>query len=156
MRPSINTLQKSEKCQFFYWSSQTALGSGGCSLFDCRLSPCSKTWKRPYFRLFQPDTEYFLPLLPYTDLVPPSTEPVPHIDSPWTAKNWECCLGITDFCTVYPGSCLYYPHNELWLIKKHIFCNVFVWSYQTSWYGPPTFTKSYHYRKHLIRMDISC
>ena len=23
---------------------------------------------------------------------------------PWTAKNWECCLGITDFCTVYPGS----------------------------------------------------
>ena len=28
------------------------------------------------------------------------------MDSPWTAKNWECCLGITDFCTVYPGSCL--------------------------------------------------
>ena len=68
-------LQKSDKGQIFYWSSQT------CSrirrLFVRCLSPCSKTWKRPYFRPFQPDTEYFLPLLPYTDLVPPSTDPVP-------------------------------------------------------------------------------
>ena len=68
-------LQKSDKSQIFYWSSQTALGSGSCSIDG--LSPCSKTWKRPYFRHFQPDTEYFLPLLPYTDLVPPSIDPVP-------------------------------------------------------------------------------
>ena len=37
------------------------------------------------------------------------------MDSPWTAKNWECCLGITDFCTVYPGSCL--PILQMSMLK---------------------------------------
>ena len=49
----------------------------------------------------------YQPVPPYTDPVPPSTNQYrTWMDSPWTAKNWECCLGITDFCTVYPRSCL--------------------------------------------------
>ena len=42
-------LQKSDKGQIYYWSSQTALGSGGC-LVVVWLSPCSKTWKLPQFQ----------------------------------------------------------------------------------------------------------
>ena len=51
-----------------------ALGSG-CRLIDC--DHAQKTSKLPYFRLFRPDTQILLPILPYTDLVPPSTNPVP-------------------------------------------------------------------------------
>ena len=61
-------------------------------LFVCCLSPCSKTWKLPYFRPFQPDiqilsalaalywpstafywlsTTKYQPVPPYTDPVPP-------------------------------------------------------------------------------------
>ena len=83
-------LQKSDKGQIFYWSSQT------CSrirlLFvDCRLSPCSKTWKLAYFRPFQPDTQilsaltalywpssaFYWPSTTKHQPVPPYTNPVP-------------------------------------------------------------------------------
>ena len=97
--------------------------------------------------------KYFLPLLPYTDLVPPSTDPEPPSTNQYrpiltqhhpvstittlycpstiiynnhyrpityhqyhhasTSINWECCLGITDFCTVYPGSSLWYRSTLL-------------------------------------------
>ena len=51
--------------------------------------------------------------------LPPSTDPAPsYIDQYHpvltqyydvsTSIDWECCLGITDFCTVYPGSSLWY------------------------------------------------
>ena len=76
-------------------------------------------WKNINWQIFalQPDTEYFLPLLPYTDLVPPSTDPVPPSTIQYhsiltqyhqvsTSTNlYCCCLGITDSCTVYPWSC---------------------------------------------------
>ena len=78
----------------------------------------------PISDFFNLTPKYFLPLLPYTDLVPPSTDPVPsyinhyrptltqyHHASP--SINWECCLGITDFCTVYPGSTLWYSSTLL-------------------------------------------
>ena len=49
-------LQKSDKGQIYYWSSQTALGSGGCSVVVW-LSPCSKTWKLfQTFSFWHPNT----------------------------------------------------------------------------------------------------
>ena len=85
-------LQKSDKGQVFYLSSQTCTRIWG--LFDWLidwLPPCSKTWKLPYFRCFQPDTQIlsaltalywpstashwlsttkYQPVLPYTDPAP--------------------------------------------------------------------------------------
>ena len=51
-----------------------ALGSCHC-LMDCHHA--QKTSKLPYFRLFQPDPQILSTLMPYTDLEPPSTDPVP-------------------------------------------------------------------------------
>ena len=72
---SVCLLQKSDKGQIFYWKSQTCTRI--MRLFDSRLSPCSKTWKLPYFRPFQPDTQILSTLTAFTDLVQPSTDPVP-------------------------------------------------------------------------------
>ena len=45
------------KVKFYTDQFRPALGSCGCSIVDCRLSPWSKTWKLPYFRPFQPDNQ---------------------------------------------------------------------------------------------------
>ena len=78
-----------------------------------------KTSRLPSLRLFNLTSKYFLPLLPYTDLVPPSTDPVPSFINQYrsiltryhqvsTSTNlYCCCLGIIDSCTVYPGSCYF-------------------------------------------------
>ena len=42
---------------------------------------------------YWPSTTKYQQLPPYTDPVPPSI------------NLYCCCMGITDFCTVYPGSC---------------------------------------------------
>ena len=69
-------LQKSDKGQVFYWSSQT---STRFSRLVGRLvvTMLKKASKLPYFRLFQPDPQILSTLLPYTDLEPPSSDPVP-------------------------------------------------------------------------------
>ena len=54
---SFFRLQKSDKGQIFYWSTQTALGSGGCRLSSIGCNHAQKTSKLPYFRLFRPDTQ---------------------------------------------------------------------------------------------------
>ena len=62
--------------------------------------------------------------------VPPSTDPVPSYINQYrfiltqyhqvsTSTNLYCfCLGTTDSCTVYPGSCWHYVHN-LDIIWQH-------------------------------------
>ena len=67
-------LQKSDKGQVFYWSSQT---STRFSRLVVTTHHAQKASKLPYFRLFHPDTQILSTLLPYTDLEPPSTDPVP-------------------------------------------------------------------------------
>ena len=70
-------LQESDKGQIFYWSIQT------CSrirlLFDWLsiVTMLKKPQNCPISDFFNLTPKYFLPLLPYTDLVPPSTDPVP-------------------------------------------------------------------------------
>ena len=86
-----------------------ALGSCHC-LMDCHHA--QKTSKLPYFRLFRPDTQIlsgFSALYwPSTAFYWPSTtkyQPLrSHTDPVPSCINWECCFGIRDFCTVYPGS----------------------------------------------------
>ena len=68
-------LHKSDKGQIFHWSSQTALGSGGCLFVDCHHA--QKPENCPISDLFNLTPKYVLALLPFTDLVPPSTDPVP-------------------------------------------------------------------------------
>ena len=59
--------------------------------------------------------------------VPPSTDPVPPCTNQYhsiltqhhqvsTSTNLDCCcLGITDFCTVYPGSCfIFVSVSRVW------------------------------------------
>ena len=62
----------------------------------------------------------------------PSTiiwKPVPlHTD-----PNLYCCLGITDFCTVYPGSCSWQLLSQILEMVKFLFCKsllVFLSKYQ--------------------------
>ena len=93
-------LQKSDKGQIIYWSSQT------CSrirrLFVRCLSPCSKTWKLPYFRPFQPDTQILSALTalywPSTAFYWPSTtkhQPVlTHTDPVPSCKKYTFFLQI--------------------------------------------------------------
>ena len=64
------------KVKFLTNQVRRALGSGGCLLFDCHLTKLINL-KTALFRLFQPDAQILLPILPYTDLLPPSTDPVP-------------------------------------------------------------------------------
>ena len=67
----MEVLQKYDKGQIFYWSSQ-ALGS-----FGCLVVTMPKKLKTGLFQTF----------------------------STWHSTNLNCCcLGITEFCTVYPGS----------------------------------------------------
>ena len=69
-------LQKSDKGQIFYWSSQTALGSGGCSLFDCHQLKNLKTISD----LYNLTPKYFWPLLPNTSAQRvPEPDPIPGI-----------------------------------------------------------------------------
>ena len=67
-------LQKSDKDQTFYWSSQT------CSRIRRLFGRCHHPQKPencPISDFFNLTSKYFLLLLPYTDLVPLSTDPVP-------------------------------------------------------------------------------
>ena len=71
-------------------------------------------------------TAFYLPSTTNYQPLPPSTDPVPSYINHYhsiltqyhqvsTSTNIYCwCLGITDFCTVYPGSCFY--------------CNVILWN----------------------------
>ena len=100
-------LQKSDKGQYFYWSSQTCSRiSRNCLLI--RLWPCSKklkntfsTWHPNAFcptALYWPSTAFYWPSTTKYQPLRSHTDPVP------SCINWECCFGIRDFCTVYPGS----------------------------------------------------
>ena len=92
-RTRVSVFAEVWRGQFFYWSSQTCTRVRGLFV---RLSPCSKTWKLPYFRPFQPDTQIlsaltalywpstafywpsttkYQPVPPYTDPVPPNIAP---------------------------------------------------------------------------------
>ena len=124
-------LQESDKGQIFYWSIQT------CS----RIRRLIGWWivtmlKKPQncsiSDFFDLTPKYFLPLLPYTDLVPPSTDPVPpstnqyrpiltqyHHVSTITAL---CCSSTTKYQQVSPHtdpvtSCI--NHYRPLLIQYH-------------------------------------
>ena len=62
---AMEFLQESDKGQIFYWSIQT------CYRMLKQPQNC------PISDFFNLTPEYFLPLLPYHDLVLPSTDPVP-------------------------------------------------------------------------------
>ena len=70
----INFLQESEKGQISYWSIQTCTR---IMLLFGGLSPCSKNLKTALFQTFSTYTQILSALTAfYTDLVPPSTDPV--------------------------------------------------------------------------------
>ena len=93
-----------------------ALGSC-CCLMDGLLTMLKKPQNCPISDFFDLTPKYFLVFLHYTDLEPPSTGPVSPSTNQYrsiltqyhqlsTCTNlYCCCLGITDSCTVYPGSC---------------------------------------------------
>ena len=100
----LYVLQKSDKGQIFCWSIQTALGSGGCLfvLFVC-LIDCHHAQKPencPISDLFNLTPKYFLPLLHYTDLVPPFTDPVPPSTNQYrpTLTQYHRVSTITAMC----------------------------------------------------------
>ena len=110
----LNTLQESDKGQIFYWSIQTC--SRIMRLFvDCRLWPCSKTSKLPFSDFFDLTPKYFLPLLPYTDLVPPSTDPVPPSTNQYRPKLTQC-HHVSTITALYWSSTTKYqqvsPHTD--------------------------------------------
>ena len=82
-------LQESDKGQIFYWSIQT------CTrirlLFDRSIAiMLKKPQNCPISDFFDLTPKYFLPLLPYTDLVPPSTDPVPPSTNQYRPKLTQC------------------------------------------------------------------
>ena len=114
-----NKLQESDKGQIFYWSIQT------CSrirlLFNWSIvTMLKKPQNCPISDFFDLTPKYFLLLLLYTNLVPPSTDPVPSYINQChsiltqyhqvsTSTNlYCCCLAIAHSCTVYPGSCSFF------------------------------------------------
>ena len=70
-------LQKSDKSQFFTNQLIPALGSGYCSVGWLVVNMLKKPQNCPISDFFNLTPKYFLPLLPYNDLVPPSTDPEP-------------------------------------------------------------------------------
>ena len=85
--------------------------------------------------IYQPVPPYTVPVPPSTIIyqpVPPSTDPVPpstnqyHSILTWyhqvsTSTNlYCCCLGITDSCTVYPGSCFASYHINAFGDKSNL------------------------------------
>ena len=78
--------------------------------------------------MYWPSTTKYQPL-------PPSTDPLPSYFNQYhsiltqyhqvsTSTNlYCCCLGIRDFCTVYPGSCYLFLHH---LIALSSGCSVFL------------------------------
>ena len=64
------------KVKFSTDQFRPALGSGGCSTIVTMLK---KPQNCPISDFFNLTPKYFLPLLPYTDPVPLSTDPVPPI-----------------------------------------------------------------------------
>ena len=67
-----------KRVKFSTDQSRPALGSG-CCLIDWLsiVTMLKKPQNCPISDFFDLTPKYFLPLLPYTDLVPPSTDPVP-------------------------------------------------------------------------------
>ena len=66
------------KVKFSSDKVRRALGSCGCSSINWLIvTMLKKPENGPISDLFNLTPKYFLPLLPYTDLVPPSTDPVP-------------------------------------------------------------------------------
>jgi len=93
---------------------------------------------------YWPSTIMYQPVPPSTDLVPPSInnyQPLPHSTDPvpsyinqyhsiltqyhqvsTNTNLYYCCLGITDFCTVYPGSCFTGSCIGRWDQASGFFC----------------------------------
>ena len=97
-------LQKSDRGQIVYWSIQTALGSGSCSLFVCHHA--QKPESCPISDLFNLIPKYFLPLPPSTDPVPPSTNQYRPILT-------QCHLGPTSTAFYWPSTITYLIHVRL-------------------------------------------
>ena len=73
------------KVKFSTDQVRRALGSGGCLFVVC-CHHAQKPENGPISDLFNLTPKYFLPLLPYTDLVPPSTDPVPPSSNQYRPK----------------------------------------------------------------------
>ena len=85
--------------------------------------------------MYQPvSTTFYWPITTKYQLLPPSTDPVPSYINQYhsiltqyhqvsTNTNlYCCCLGITDFCIVYPGSCFTGSCIGRWDQASGFFC----------------------------------
>ena len=85
------------KVKFSTDQFRPALGSGCCSI----VTMLKKPQNCPISDFFDLTPKYFLPLLPYTDLVPPSTDPVPPSTNQYRSiltqyHQWSKSLPYTD------------------------------------------------------------
>ena len=88
------------KVKFSTDQVRRALGSGGCSFVVCHHA--QKPENGPNSDLFNLTPKYFLPLLPCSDLVPPSTEPVP-------PSTKQCCPILTQYHNASTSTAFYWP-----------------------------------------------
>ena len=116
-------LQESDKSQIFYWSSQTALGSGGCFLFDWLIVTMLKnlktalfqtfsTWHRilsAFTALYWPSTAFYWPSTTKYQPVPPYTDPVPSWINHYRLILIQCHQVPTSRATYWPSTIMYQP-----------------------------------------------
>ena len=103
------------KVKFSTDQVRRALGSGGCSFVVCHHA--QKPENGPNSDLFNLTPKYFLPLLHFKDLVPPSTDPVP----PSTNQYLSCilfalCMKILASMPVFLVS--QWIRNQFWFLLE--------------------------------------
>ena len=116
-------LQESDKSQIFYWSSQTALGSGSwLSIVDGLLTMLKNlktalfqtfsTWHRilsALTALYWPSTAFYWPSTTKYQPVPPSTDPVPSCINYYRPLLIQYHQVSTSIATYWPSAIIYQP-----------------------------------------------
>ena len=112
-------LQESDKSQIFYWSSQTALGSGGCRRWLTMLKNLKtalfqtfSTWHRilsAFTALYWPSTAFYWPSTTKYQPVPPYTDPVPSWINHYRLILIQCHQVPTSRATYWPSTIMYQP-----------------------------------------------
>ena len=114
-------LQKSDKSQFFYWSSQTALGSGSWLIdglltmlknLKTALFQTFSTWHRilsALTALYWPSTAFYWPSTTKYQPVPPSTDPVPSCINYYRPLLIQYHQVSTSIATYWPSAIIYQP-----------------------------------------------
>ena len=114
-------LQKSDKSQIFYWSSQTALGSGSWLIdglltmlknLKTALFQTFSTWHRilsALTALYWPSTAFYWPSTTKYQPVPPSTDPVPSCINYYRPLLIQYHQVSTSIATYWPSAIIYQP-----------------------------------------------